>query len=239
MKLKKCFQALAALAALLCAGPAFSDEIIGLPPDPGAGNCYPFGCAYNGEYQQVYTASAFTGPITIKDLEFFNTQENKGATTMNSGSWTIALSTTTADWDTLSSTYSANIGANNTTVFSGTLFQPWAFGNTLHIDLTTPFTYNPGGGNLLMDVIVSGASDVPGGQIYFDTNGDNGGELNGNTIMGRVYDGGGGPTVNNGYGLVTGFSTTAAPVPEPSSMLLLATGLAGILGYGWRRKRAA
>jgi PEP-CTERM motif-containing protein len=32
---------------------------------------------------------------------------------------------------------------------------------------------------------------------------------------------------------------TAAPVPEPSTVLLLASGLAGILGYGWRRKRAA
>ena len=27
-------------------------------------------------------------------------------------------------------------------------------------------------------------------------------------------------------------------VPEPSTILLLATGLAGLLGYGWRRKRA-
>jgi PEP-CTERM motif-containing protein len=239
MKLKKCFQALAALAALLCAGPAFSDEIIGLLADPGEGNGYPFGSAYNGEYQQVYTASAFTGPITIKDLEFFNTQKNEGATLMNSGLWTIALSTTSADWNTLSSTYSENIGVNNTTVFSDDLAQPWTFRNTLHIDLTTPFTYIPGDGNLLMDVLVSGASNVPGGYILFDTNGHNGGKLNGNTIMGRVYDAGGGPTVNNGYGLVTGFSTTAAPVPEPSSMLLLATGLAGILGYGWRRKRAA
>jgi hypothetical protein len=33
--------------------------------------------------------------------------------------------------------------------------------------------------------------------------------------------------------------TTAAPVPEPSTVLLLASGLAGIFGYGWRRKGAA
>ena len=31
----------------------------------------------------------------------------------------------------------------------------------------------------------------------------------------------------------------AAPVPEPSTVLLLASGLVGILGYGWRRKGAA
>ena len=35
-------------------------------------------------------------------------------------------------------------------VFSGNLSQPWAFGDTLHINLTTPFAYNPADGNLLM-----------------------------------------------------------------------------------------
>jgi hypothetical protein len=27
-------------------------------------------------------------------------------------------------------------------------------------------------------------------------------------------------------------------VPEPSALLLLATGLAGLLGYGWRKRQA-
>ena len=159
IKLKYIF---AVAAALLCSGPAFATVIIGLPPDPGNGNCFPFGCSYSGEYQQVYSASQFSGPIEIGDLEFYNTKYNSSATSMNSGTWTISLSTTSANWNTLSTTFASNIGANHTVVFSGNLAQPWAFGDTLHIDLSTPFFYDPTSGNLLMDVFVSGASS-PGG----------------------------------------------------------------------------
>ncbi len=130
---------------------------------------------------------------------------------MNSGTWTISLSTTSANWNTLSTTFSDNIGADNTQVFSGNLAQPWAFGDTLSIVLTTPFTYNPSLGNLLMTVVATGTSE-PGGVIFFDTNGYNDGALNGNTIMGRDYCVEGNcetPTegnVNSGFGLVTDIS---------------------------------
>src|SRR3974390_41178 len=227
--------------ALLCSGPAFATIIIGLPPDPGNGNCFPFGCSYSGEYQQVYSASQFSGPIEIGDLEFYNTKYNSSATSMNSGTWTISLSTTSANWNTLSSNFASNIGANHTVVFSGNLAQPWAFGDTLHIDLSTPFLYDPTSGNLLMDVSVSGA--IAGGIIFFDTNGFNGGGDNGNTFLGRVFCLGGGPCgtsgfVDAGYGLVTGFST-AQSVPEPASLALFASSLGALGLLGWRRKRKA
>ena len=120
---------------------------------------------------------------------------------MPSGTWTIALSTTSADWNTLSTNYAANIGANNTTVFSGDLSQPWAFGNTLTINLSIPFSYVPANGNLLMDVSVSGVT-TPGGFVYFDTTGYDGGRRDGSTIIGHVDSDG----VASGYGLVTGFA---------------------------------
>jgi hypothetical protein len=222
-------------AAVVCLAlftiPAFAGiVIVGNPPDPGTGNSFPFGSAYDGEYQQVYNSGQFSGPITITNLEFFNTQFNSSATSMNSGTWTIGLGTTSTDWNTMNSQMSLN--GSTTTVFSGNLFQPWTIGDTLVINLSTPFTYNPGSGNLLMDIVVSGATDA-GGVIFFDTNGFNGGGMNGNTFMGRDYcpggvNCGGFGTVNAGYGLVTGFSFGSTTTPEPGTLALFGSGVLGL-----------
>ena len=224
----------AALALAWAVSPAQA-EIIGLPADTGTGNCFPFGCAYMGEYQQVYASSAFSGAIAITSLEFYNTISDNGATAMNSGTWNISLSTSPANWNSLSSTFASNIGTGNTLVFSGNLSQAWAFGDTLVVNLTTPFTYDPSKGNLLMDVSVSGTTNA-GGTIYFDTNGYNGGGFNGDTILGRVYNDG---VVNYGYGLVTGFNETGISVPEPLTLSLFGAGLAGAAAMRRRKKTSA
>ncbi len=69
----------AAAAVMAMATPSKADVIVGQPADSGAGNCIPFGCtiAWTSEYQQIYAASQFSGPITITNLEFFNTQFRK------------------------------------------------------------------------------------------------------------------------------------------------------------------
>ena len=224
----------AVLLFLAASNPAFASVIVGLPADSGTGNCYPFGCNYvSSQYQQVYTQGAFSGPITITGLEFYNTQYNSGATGMNTGTFTLSLSTTSADWNTLSSVYANNIGGDNTQVFSGSLAQSWAFGDTLVIAFSTPFTYTPGpGANLLLNIIATGTGDAAG-DIYFDSNGNNSGGFNGDTIMGRVYLSG---SVNSGYGLVTGFDSA---VPEPATFAMLGGGIALLAAVRLRRNRRA
>lgn len=218
------------LVVSLFAFPAMADIIIGNPPDPGSGNSFPFGSAYNAEYQQVYGASDFNGPILINDLEFFNTQVNSNSTSLPTGNWKIQLSTTQVGVNNISGNFAQNEGNDITTVYDDNITQAWQFGNTLHLILGKSFLYDPSKGNLLMDVVTSGVTN-PGGTTFFDVNSTGG-------FFTRVYCPSGiacgsNGTVDTGYGLVTGFSGNS--VPEPGTLLMMGTGLIGALGVVRRR----
>jgi hypothetical protein len=222
------FLAIALGLTAACASADSGTLIVGGPVAPGDGNSYPFGAAYVGathsaEFQEVYDSSSFTslGTIMISKLQFYNTAVGTTATQMNSGTFTISLSTTPANHTTLSPTFASNFGTNTVQVFSGSLAQPWTFGDTLTITLNTPYTYNPANGNLLMDVVTSNTGDA-NGAISFDENSGT------PKVAARAYCEISGCTtgfVDTGGVLVTGFVYTSLPPTGPITVTTNPPGL--------------
>jgi len=218
---------LVTVVAALAAAP-LEAQVIGAP---GTGpNCFPFTC-YNVQgnpstrYQQVYAASNFTsGPISINQISFFLSPLNAGP--LNTGTYTISLSTTAAAVNGLSSTFASNLGADNA------LFGVFNLGGAAPATLTftgTTFNYDPSQGNLLLDVqtsITSGQTVTDYSTSYYE-----GRFQDAAGVFSRMHDFG---DVFDNTGLVTEFALV--PVPEPSTYALLAAGLAA-MGVVARRRR--
>jgi PEP-CTERM motif len=136
------------------------------------------------------------------------------------GTYTISLSTTSAPVNGLSSNMSNNIGADNTTIFSGPL-PTYVADSTLTFSLATPFVYDPSQGNLLLNITFSGVTNDTYAD-YVAQNDDFG------TLSSRMVNGL--STGRSGYGLVTTFNI----VPEPSTLGLAMIGL--VTGAGMFRR---
>ena len=215
--------ALAAMTVAFVAAPAAADVTVG---SSDSGNCYPFVCNDSGvsvgqsiDFQEIYSSTAFSGPLTFAAITFF-TWSTQPAVSVLAGNYNITFGTTLAP---VGSGYPVGPLSNVVTFYNGALGGP--VGSTYAIS-GTPYTYNPADGNLVMEIVVTNQTalgngsgngyflaDYTGAQVsraYLETN-----------------VGTGGPT----GALVTRFG---AGVPEPATWALMLAGF-GATGAALRR----
>jgi hypothetical protein len=195
----------------------------------------PFSVAETMRYQQVYANSQFgaiAGGGMITAIAFRPDAVYGYAFTHTIANIQIDLSTTASGPGGLSLTFANNVGANDTTVFNGTLALSSAFtgpvGGPKNFDivipLTTPFYYNPAAGNLLMDIRNFSSGNSGGNLIpQLDATSTD------PTLVGRVYAYDASATSapysfdEDTIGLVTQFTVTPVPEPTTGGLLCLAT----------------
>jgi hypothetical protein len=208
------------------------------------GNCYPALCNDSGtsvgqniDYQQVYSASAFSGPLTITSISFFFAPQFGGSSLILPGNYIIDLAYAANGVGALSNTLNSNIVGGSESLFASASSGGNDSANpTATINGQTPFNYDPANGDLLLEIIASDQSNVPNGSGngYFEA--DETG-----TVTSRAYCITSLGCFANTTGLVTEFNLEAsdpAPVPEPVTLSIFGAGLAGAIGMRRRRKPA-
>ena len=185
--------------------------------------------------QHVQPAPDFSGlPEGHNTIVSMSFRPDKTVTSFNTTNlhFELRLSTTSAAPGTLSLTFADNVGTDETVVYSGPITwetdgaggppdgpRPFDY----LIEFQTPFVYDPNQGNLLDDVRLS---EVVGGPPTIDSHTTG--------LLHAVVAGDASATTATG----TSFERPViqfAFVPEPSTFILAALGLTGLLA--WRRKK--
>ena len=217
---------MSAVAVCSCAG---AQVTVG---GTGTSNVFPFSRNYSGQYQQVYSSSAFSGPVSIGSVAFESVAP--GGSGAYSFTGTLGLASTTLTPAMPGTSYLAT-----TQVFSGTQTATLTASGSafdLIFNLATPFTYDPATGNLLLNVTTNSVSDpLPFAAFVFGSS----------TNVGRTFNfsGNGAPFAGADEGLLTRFGVTpATATPEFGTVFslggLLAAGGTGLWVNSRRRKNS-
>jgi hypothetical protein len=242
------------LGVALIASPVLADTVIA----PGsAGNAQgPAPLRYYGDsgsrVQQIYDGSFFSGPVEISGLSF---RAYPGAApsgffsnSVSVSDILVRLSTTAVSANEASglqpsATFASNLGADLTTVYSGALTLTTAATGTgpqpfdYTINFASPFSYNPAGGNLLLDVLIPVGASVSGGGFGFLTFDNANTNNDGVRSIVEINSGGATQGFLDTSAAITAFETTAA-VPEPSAWALMIGGFM-LTGSALRMRRRA
>lgn len=224
------------VGCLLCIQPASAQSATVTAGGTSTPNTFPFGTdgpptpsgvkTYSGEYQQIYSASAFTSPVTITQVSFSSAASADNVAETATYNFTIKLANTSASVTGTDPNFVSTAGG--VTVFQGMLNANLLANNTfdLNIPFMNTFTYTPGSQNLLLDVFITSATS---------TNQDGTSQPDlfqaGNGSVRSIFYSNGtpsSPTNTAQSGLLTQFTTTPAAAPEPSSVLSLLLGIGGV-----------
>jgi hypothetical protein len=220
---RKLLFAIVLLAVVLPFNAALADSIIASNPGGHvAFNVIPFGSLFgSGRYQEIYSSSLFTGPMEITSLAF-----SPQDTTFYSANVDLRMTTTNVQVGNLSPNLDDNFSIPLTDVYSNPNFGENVIGGSetfsLIFNLTNPFIYDPAQGNLLFDLVISNQNQ----NLGFSRSGTG-------PILSRAYNSQGFGDGADGVGLRTeiGFNQ----VPEPSTLLMLGTGIFAMAGTVRRR----
>jgi hypothetical protein len=228
----------AAIANTIVAPNAFT-TVLGNAPDTNDG-----GTGFDFRAQELIGPGQFAstgGPILISGVAFRSypgAAPIYGPVLLAFNSLAVYLSTSPKLPGTMSTTYTDNIGPDQTLVFSGplTLSSPGCAGPApcpfdMLIPFTTPFLYNFSSGSLLIDLRITALTESDTGALdAVSFNFPPGGPIA--TVSGPLSDATGGFDAEGDI-----FQVTYTPaVPEPASLTLLLAGIVGLAAKGFRQR---